>query len=39
MVGPEEEYEEFKFKTRVLEIINTHDAADQEAPLFMMYVC
>eukprot|EP01047_Picozoa_sp_COSAG01_P086669 COSAG01_NODE_19596_length_1001_cov_1.557650_1_plen_100_part_10 len=34
MLGPEEEYEEFKFKTRVLEIIENHDVA---TPLFLCY--
>jgi hypothetical protein len=35
MVGPEEVYEEYKFKLRVLEIIRDHDAAT--APLFLCY--
>ena len=30
-------YEEFKFKTRNLEIINGHDASDADAPLFLCY--
>ena len=34
MTGPEEEYEEHKFKIRNLEIIADHDAA---APLFLCY--
>jgi hypothetical protein len=35
MTGPEDIYEEFKFKTRVLEIINDHDASNAEKPLFL----
>jgi arylsulfatase I/J len=34
MTGPEEDYEEFKFKNRVLEVINGHDA---NIPLFLCY--
>ena len=30
-------YEEFKFKTRNLEIIDGHDASDADAPLFLCY--
>ena len=37
MTGPEGIYEEFKFKTRNLEIINGHDASDADAPLFLCY--
>ena len=37
MTGPEEEYEEFKFKGRVLEIINSHDSSDADTPLFLCY--
>ena len=37
MTGPEEEYEEFKFKGRVLEIIGDHDATKAETPLFLCY--
>ena len=34
---PEEEYEEFKFKSRVLDIIDHHDTTDPDAPIFLMY--
>jgi hypothetical protein len=37
MTGPEEEYEEFKFKTRVLEIIHDHNTEDLNVPLFLCY--
>ena len=37
MTGPEEEYEEFKFKGRVLEIIQGHNVADLSVPLFLCY--
>lgn len=35
MTGPLQEYEEYKFKLRNLEIINGHDATDGAAPLFL----
>ena len=34
MTGPEDIYEEFKFKTRVLEIINGHDATNADSKTF-----
>ena len=37
MTGPEEQYEEYKFKTRVLEIIEGHDSSITDAPLFLCY--
>jgi len=37
MTGPEEVYEEFKFRNRVLEIINGHDGSDTDHPLFLCY--
>ena len=37
MFGPEEAYEEYKFKTRVLEIISGHDTRNTTRPLFLCY--
>jgi hypothetical protein len=37
MTGPEEQYEEYKFKLRNLDIIHGHDATNADAPLFLCY--
>ena len=37
MTGPEEQYEEFKFRKRVIQIIEEHDDIQTDHPLFLCY--